>query len=106
MRVIGGGVGREAARGAMLETLVDGEDDELTGAAELALHEDAGEVALGARIVALVAVENLFDALGDAHDGSSFFPEAVGRVLAQPLVNVTLEPRQKLSLGTAVRHVQ
>ena len=54
MRVVGGGVGGEAARRAVLEALVDRQDHELAGAAEPALHQDAGEIRLGAGIVALV----------------------------------------------------
>ena len=61
MRVIGRRVGREAARRAMLEALIDRQDHQLAGAAELALHQDAGEVGLGAGIVALVGGQDLPD---------------------------------------------
>ena len=37
---------------------------------ELALHQDAGEVGLGAGIVALVAVEDLLDAFAGHHGGA------------------------------------
>ena len=67
MRVIGGRVGREAARRPVLEALIDRQDEELAGAAELALHQDAGKVRLGAGIVAFVMRENGPDALGELH---------------------------------------
>jgi len=51
----------------MLEALVDGQDDELAGAAEASLHQDAGEIGLGPGIVALVIVEDRLDAFADAH---------------------------------------
>ena len=57
MRVIGRRVGREAARRPVLEALIDRQDDQLAGAAELALHQDAGEVRLGAGIVAFVVTK-------------------------------------------------
>src|SRR3954468_10594589 len=69
MRVIAGGVGREAARRAMLEALVHREDDQLAGTTEAAFHQDAGQIALGTRGVALVVGEDLFDAARDLHDG-------------------------------------
>src|SRR3546814_1066040 len=43
VRVIGRRIDREAARRAVLETLIDRQDDELAGAAQLALGQDAGE---------------------------------------------------------------
>jgi hypothetical protein len=48
MRVVGRLVDREAAGGTMLEALVDRQDDQLAGAAEPALHHDAGQIGLHA----------------------------------------------------------
>src|SRR5512134_2194196 len=67
VRVITGGVGREAARRAMLEALVHRQNDHLAGTTETAFHQDAGQIALGPRIVALVVGEDLFDAARDLH---------------------------------------
>ena len=67
MRVVSGGVGSEGAGGAVLKTLVDGEDHKLAGAAELAVHENAGEVGFGSGIVALVMRQNLFNPLRNNH---------------------------------------
>ncbi len=67
VRVVGGRVGGEGAGGAVLEALVHRQDHQLAGAAELALHEDAGEVGLGARVVALVVVEDRLDLRRDLH---------------------------------------
>ena len=72
VRVIGRRVRREAARRAVLEALVDRQDHHLAGAAELALHQDAGEVGLGAGIVALVIGEDFCDLSVDLHRGGSF----------------------------------
>src|SRR5262249_23091887 len=67
VRVVGGGIGREAARGPVLEALVDRQDYELARAAQTALHQDARQIGLGPRRVALVVVEDLLDALGQFH---------------------------------------
>src|ERR1700733_15730233 len=67
MRVVSRRVGREAPRRPVLDTLIDRQDEELAGAAELALHQDAGEVRLGAGIVAFVMRKNGPDALGELH---------------------------------------
>src|SRR5690606_31794696 len=67
VRIVGGRIRREAARRAVLEALIDGKDDELARATEPAMHEDPGEVGLGAGIVALVIVEDPLDFLRDLH---------------------------------------
>ncbi len=67
VRVIGRRIGREAPRRAMLEALVDRQDHQPAAAAEPALHEDAGEVGLGAGIVALVGGQDLPDPFRDLH---------------------------------------
>ena len=46
VRVIAGGIGREAARRAMLEALVHRKDDQLASTTETALHQDAGQLPL------------------------------------------------------------
>ena len=61
VRIIGRRVGREAARRAMLEALIHRQDHQPAGAAEPPLHQDAGEIGLGARIVALVIGQDLAD---------------------------------------------
>ena len=67
MRIVGVRVGREGAAGAVLEALVDRQDHHLAGAAEPAVHQDAGEVGLHARIGAFIFVENRFDGGRDGH---------------------------------------
>src|SRR5216684_9352551 len=69
MRVVGRRVRRKAAGGAVLDPLIDRQDQELAGAAELAVHQDAGEVRLGPGIVALVMAEDLLDLTVDLHRG-------------------------------------
>src|SRR5262249_6596292 len=66
-RIVGGPVGRERARRAVLEPLVHGQDDEAPRAAEAAVVEDAGEVGQGAGVVAPVPGEDLADSVGGAH---------------------------------------
>jgi hypothetical protein len=44
----------------VFKTLVDGEDYELAGAAEVALQQDAGEIGFRAGIIALVVIEDCF----------------------------------------------
>jgi hypothetical protein len=61
MRVIARRVRRKAARGAVLEPLVDGQDDHLAGAAELAVHQDPAKVGLHAGRVALVIGQDLLN---------------------------------------------
>ena len=51
----------------MLEALVDRQDHQLARTAEPAVHQDPGEIRLGARIVALVVRKDLLDALADLH---------------------------------------
>src|ERR1700732_3305497 len=67
MRVVGRRVRRKAAGWAVLDPLVDRQGKQPAGAAEPALQEDAGEVRLGARIVALVIVEDPLDRVGEFH---------------------------------------
>ena len=67
VRVVARRVGREAPRRAVLEPLVHGQDHHFAGAAQLAVHQHAGKVGLGAGIVALVIVENFADGAGDFH---------------------------------------
>ena len=80
MRVVGRRVRREAARRAVLEALVDRQDHQLAGAAELAVHQDAGEVRLGAGIVAFVIGEDLLDLAVDLH--RSFLRAAFGSAVS------------------------
>src|SRR5690349_9738188 len=72
MRIVGVGVGREGAGGAVLEALIDRQDHHLAGAAELAVHQQAGKVRLGAGAIALVVVEDLLDGTADLHGGPPF----------------------------------
>jgi hypothetical protein len=51
----------------VFDPLVDRQYQQLAGAAEPALQEDAGEVSLGARIVALVIAENPLYGVGEFH---------------------------------------
>ena len=67
MRIVGGRVDREAARRAVLEALVDRQDDQLAGAAQPALHQDAGEIGLGAGIVAFIFGEDVADDGREGH---------------------------------------
>ncbi len=70
VRIVGVGVGRERAGRAVLEALVDRQDHHLARAAQLAVHQDAGKVGLGAGAIALVVVEDLLDDAGDFHGGA------------------------------------
>ena len=67
VRIVGVGVGREGTVGAVLEALVDGQDHHLARAAQPSVHQDAGEIGLGPRAIALVIVEDLLDLLRDLH---------------------------------------
>jgi len=67
MGVIAGGVRGEGAGRAVLEALIDRQDDHLAGAAELAFHQHPAEVALHAGIVALVIRQDLLNDSGRAH---------------------------------------
>ena len=67
VRIVGRRVGREGAVGPVLEALVDRQDDQPAAAAELAVHQDAGELCLGAGAVAFVVGEDALDALRDLH---------------------------------------
>ena len=51
----------------MLEALVDGQDHKLAGAAKFSVHQDAGQVTLGPRVVAFVRGENFLHFLADTH---------------------------------------
>ena len=67
VRIIGRRIGREAARGAVLEALIDRQDHHLAGAAQLPGGQDAGEVGLHAGRIALIPVQDFLHFLGDAH---------------------------------------
>src|SRR6185312_4710874 len=70
MRIVSGRVRRETARRAVLETLIDRKDHHLAGAAQPPLHQHAGEVGLGPRVVAFIVAEDGFDGVGELHSGS------------------------------------
>src|SRR3546814_15644197 len=61
VRVIGRRTDREATRRAVLETLIDRQDDALAGGAQLALGHDAGAVGFGAGIVASIPGKDILD---------------------------------------------
>ncbi len=67
VRIVGRRIGREAARGPVLEALIDRQDHQLAGAAEPALHEDAGEIGLGLGRVAFISVEDFLDRFAERH---------------------------------------
>ncbi len=69
MRVVGRRVRREAPRRAVLEALIDRQDDELAGAAEPTLQQYAREIGLGARAVAFVVVQDLIHGRAQGHGG-------------------------------------
>ena len=66
-RIVGGRVGSERAVGAVLEALVDGQDDEFAGAGEFAGVHDARQVGERAGVVAAVPGEDFLDAWGEFH---------------------------------------
>src|ERR1700704_3231868 len=74
MRVVGRRVRRKTAGRAVLNPLIDRQDQELAGAAQLAVHQDAGEVRLGAGVVALVMAEDFLDLTVDLHRGVPSWP--------------------------------
>ena len=106
VRVVGGGVGGEAAGGAVFEALIDGEDDHLAGSAEGALHEDAGEVRLGAGVVALVFVEDGLDGRRDLHGCPLGRGAAGARGLADGGRAVTLEPGFEMAVGALLTQIE
>jgi len=69
LRVVSRRVRREAAGRAVLEALIDRQDHHLAGAGQPALHQDAGQVRLGPRVVALVVAQDRFDGRCDFHGG-------------------------------------
>src|SRR3546814_9830588 len=69
VRIIGRRIDRKAARRAMLETLIDRQDNELAGTTELAVRQDAGKIRLGAGVVALIPGEDVLDGRCEGHDG-------------------------------------
>ena len=79
MRVISLGIGREAPCWAMFKALVDRQDQQPPGAAEAALHQDAGQIRLGAGIVALIVGEDLANALCNFHFCRSCFVVPIRR---------------------------
>ena len=68
LEVIGGVIRRridgEAARRAVLEALVNRQDDELAGAGEAPRHHHPREVGKHAGVLAGIVTENFFDSLG------------------------------------------
>jgi hypothetical protein len=67
MRVVPCRVGREAARRTVLETLIHRQYDHFARAAETSMHENTGEISLGARIVRFVCGKDFLDALRNLH---------------------------------------
>jgi hypothetical protein len=51
----------------VLKALVDRQDHHLARAAEAPVHQDAGQVGLGAGAIALVVIEDFLDGAGDLH---------------------------------------
>src|SRR5271154_7336934 len=70
-RVIPGRIRREGALWAVLEALVDGEDDHLPTAAQRPRHQHPGKVGLRSGVVGRVPGENLLHTFGQGHDGSA-----------------------------------
>src|SRR5690606_24773097 len=60
-RVVGVGVGCEAAGRAMLEALVNGQNDELTRAPEAAMVQQPVQVGQNTRVLALIPAHNLLN---------------------------------------------
>ena len=103
VRIIRRGIRREAARGPVLEALVDRQDDQPAGAAEPALHQDAGEVGLGPRAIALVIVEDLLDRPRDLHRQ---FPQEFNLPEAAPVIagrGYSFKPGSRNKLATGIR---
>ena len=67
MRIVPRRIWREAARRAVLEALVDRQNNQFARTGQFAVHQNARQIALGARIVALVIGQNLTDPLGHFH---------------------------------------
>ena len=67
VRVISRRVWRKTARRAVLDPLIDRQDQQPAGTAKLTLQEDAGEVRLGPRIIAFVIVEDPLHGVGEFH---------------------------------------
>jgi hypothetical protein len=67
MRIIGRRIDRKRPRRAVLEALIDRQDDELSGATEMPLRQDAGEVGFDAGVVRFVPREDVFDGGGEGH---------------------------------------
>ena len=63
-RVVGGRIDGEAARRAMLEALVHGQDHEFAGARELAVVEHPRQVAAHAGVFGIVIAQNLSNSFG------------------------------------------
>lgn len=63
--IVGGWIGGEGAGGAMLEALIDREDDKAASPAEATVGEKAGEIGEGARVLALVVIEDFGNAWGE-----------------------------------------
>ena len=71
MRVIGVRIDGEASCRPVFEPLVNRQDHHLSGAAKLALHQDAGQVGFHAGAVGAVIVQNGFDLAGEFHGMAS-----------------------------------
>ena len=67
MRVVGGGIGGEAAGGAVLIALIDGQDHQLAGAGQASLHHQAGEIGLNARAFAFIPGQDFLDLRSHLH---------------------------------------
>src|SRR6185436_14673353 len=84
----------------MLEPLIDRQDDQLAGAAQAALHQDAGEVRLGAGIVAFVIGKDLLDLGSELHGcGPSCGRRGSN---AESAEGVHTAPAKNISIGLAV----
>ena len=85
MRIIRGGVGGKAARGTMLEALIDRQDDQLASARQIAFHHHAAQICLYAGRFALVIAEDFLDGRCRAHMGVPCKGIAVSLRLVVPL---------------------
>lgn len=65
--IVAGRVGPERPHRTVLETLVDRQDHQLAGTAEPTVGKQAGDVRLGAGVVAGVVGKDLLDPLGNPH---------------------------------------
>ena len=89
MRIIGGRVRRKAARGAVLEPLVNGQDNHLARATKFAVHQDAAEVGFRAGIVGFVVGQDFLNDARGSHDG----PFGLSNIIAHTLSAVSITSR-------------